>query len=312
MSDDIIEHKNILDEPLHGLYIPAGLFVAGIAIMTYLSGEPKILLALLVLGMLIGVRFFAAFQRRRSLYPDKWTSLELEDQTLISKNTAIYRFKLKTPLETVEIPSGHHVQVRVYIDGKEEIRNYNPISSRYERGHLDLLVKSYKDGRVSKHFASMKPGETVDFRGPVGSLVYKPNTYKNIGMVCGGSGITPALQMLNDIITVPEDLTKLSLIYCNVTENDILLKDELDDMAEKYPHFDVHYIISQGSETWDGDVGHISKEYMEKFLPSPSDDSRLLICGPEGFSENVFKYAKELGWKMDFAKSKGDEHVFVF
>lgn len=312
MSDDIVEHKNILDEPLHGLYIPTALFVVGVAIMTYLSGEPKILLALVVLGMLVGARFYAAFQRRRSLYPDRWTSLELEDQTLISKNTAIYRFKLKTPLETIEIPSGHHVQVRVFIDGKEEIRNYNPISSRYERGHLDLLVKSYKDGTVSKYFASMKPGETVDFRGPVGSLNYKPNTYKNIGMVCGGSGITPALQMLNDIITVPEDLTKLSLIYCNETENDILLKDELDDMAEKYPHFEVHYILSKTDETWTGDVGHISKEHLQKYLPQPSDDCRLLICGPDGFNEKVLEHAKELGWKMDYSKSRGDEQIFVF
>lgn len=312
MNEDPVVYKNILDEPLHGLYIPTALFLVGTAIMTALSGEWRILLALPVLGLLIGARFFAAFKRRRSLYPDKWTSLELEDQTLISRNTAIYRFKLKTPLETIDIPSGHHVQVRVFIDGKEEVRNYNPISTRFEKGHIDLLVKSYKDGKVSKYFASMKAGETVDFRGPVGSLVYKPNTYKNIGMVCGGSGITPALQMLNDIITVPEDLTKLSLIYCNETEKDILLKEELDEMAEKYPHFNVHYIVSQPTGQWEGEVGHISKETMVKHLPHPADDSRLLICGPEGFTQKVFDQAKEIGWKMDYTKTKGDEQVFVF
>ena len=132
--------------------------------------------------------------------------------------------------------------MRVFIDDKEEIRYYNPISSKLDTGHFDLLIKSYADGKVSKYFAGLKPGDTVEFKGPIGELHYAPNSSKALGIVAGGSGITPVLQMLNEIITVPEDLTKLSLIYANDTENDILLKDELDEMSEKYPHFEVHYV----------------------------------------------------------------------
>lgn len=71
-------------------------------------------------------------------------------------------------------------------------------------------MKAYVDGKVSKYFAGLNSGDTVDFKGPIGTLNYEPNSSKHLGIVAGGSGITPVLQILNEIITVPEDLTKVS------------------------------------------------------------------------------------------------------
>ena len=52
MSKEDIEGTNILDEPVHGIYIPAALFVVGVAITTYMSGELKILWSLPILFMI--------------------------------------------------------------------------------------------------------------------------------------------------------------------------------------------------------------------------------------------------------------------
>lgn len=117
---------------------------------------------------------------------------------------------------------------------------------------------------------------------------------------------------MNEIITVPEDLTKVSLLYANETENDILLKDELDEMAEKYPHFQVHYVVHYPSDRWTGDVGYITKDQMNRYLPEYSEDNRLLICGPDGMNNLALQYAKELGWKVNSTRSSGDDQVFVF
>lgn len=48
---------------------------------------------------------------------------------------------------------------------------------------------------MSQHFASLKPGDTLDFKGPILKIAYKPNQYDAIGMVAGGTGITPMLQV---------------------------------------------------------------------------------------------------------------------
>ncbi|QLL34657.1 hypothetical protein HG536_0H00310 [Torulaspora globosa] len=306
------EEPNILDNPLHGIFIPSGLLLLGIAVTTYQSGEKRLLLVIpLALAFLLH-RAYGAHKRRVSITPDKWSALELEDQTVVSKNTAIYRFKLKTSFETLDLPPGRHLAVKIPIDGADEIRFYTPISPRFAQGYFDLLVKSYADGKVSKYFAGLRQGQTVEFRGPVGTFNYEANTTKVIGIVAGGSGITPILQVLNEVITVPEDLTKISLIYANETPNDILLKDELDEMAEKYPNFEVHYTVRKPNDKWEGPIGQVTEEMMRACLPGPAEDHRLLICGPEGMNKAVTQYAVNLGWKFSGQDCKGDDQVFVF
>ncbi|CDO92490.1 unnamed protein product [Kluyveromyces dobzhanskii CBS 2104] len=303
---------SVLNEPLHGIYIPSLLFSVGIIVFTVMSNDLRFLLGFLILGFILAYRIAIARNRLQSIHSSKWTALELEDQTLISKNTAIYRFKLKTSLESLSIPTGHHLAVRIPIDGKDEIRYYTPISNTFEPGHFDIMVKSYTDGQVSKYFASLRPGQTVDFKGPVGRFNYEANSSKHIAMIAGGSGLTPMLQVLNTIITTPSDVTKVSLLYANETENDILLKDELDEISEKYPNFSVHYLVNHPSASWEGEVGWITKDIMSKYLPSPSDENRLLICGKPEMKKVLLNYAEELGWGKGILQSKPDDQVFVF
>ncbi|KAL4558172.1 hypothetical protein LXL04_036370 [Taraxacum kok-saghyz] len=60
----------------------------------------------------------------------------------------------------------------------------------------------------------------------VNCIRYTPNMKKHIGMNAGGSGITPRLQVIEAIVKNPDDTTKVSLIYANVSPDDILLKKE--------------------------------------------------------------------------------------
>ena len=88
---------------------------------------------------------------------------------------------------------------------------------------------------MSKHFAHMKVGDTLECKGPIMKLEYKPNMRKSIGMVAGGTGITPMLQVIEEVLRNPADKTTLSLVFGNVTQNDILLKDRIDALAAKHP-----------------------------------------------------------------------------
>ena len=36
--------------------------------------------------------------------------------------------------------------------------------------YLDLAVKVYPEGKMSKHIHSLKPGDTLDFKGPIMGL----------------------------------------------------------------------------------------------------------------------------------------------
>lgn len=57
--------------------------------------------------------------------------------------------------------------------------------------------------------------------------------------IAGGSGITPMYQVAQEILRNPEDKTQVSLIFANQTEQDIILRKELDDLAAKHDNFQV-------------------------------------------------------------------------
>lgn len=60
---------------------------------------------------------------------------------------------------------------------------------------MDLVVKSYPAGKMSKHMAEMKVGDSLEMKGPIPKIPYKANMKNSIGMVAGGTGITPMLQV---------------------------------------------------------------------------------------------------------------------
>lgn len=52
-------------------------------------------------------------------------------------------------------------------------------------------------------------------------------------------GITPMLQVIEEVLSEKEDQTHVSLVFANNAEEDIILKDRLDQLAKKHPNFEV-------------------------------------------------------------------------
>lgn len=91
----------------------------------------------------------------------------------------------------MNLPVGQHVSVKAMVDGKEVTRSYTPTSLNEDLGYFDLLIKSYPTGALSKHFSTLTLGDYVEVRGPKGNFLYTPNMCKEIGMIAGGTGVTP-------------------------------------------------------------------------------------------------------------------------
>ena len=151
---------------------------------------------------------------------------------------------------------------------KEVVRSYTPITSDEDTGHFDLLVKSYPTGNISKHLASMKIGQPLKVKGPKGAMVYTPNMVRHLGMIAGGTGITPMLQVVKAIIrgrprNGGKDQTKVDLIFANVNKEDILLREDLDALAKEDDKFRVHYVLNNPPEGWNGGVGFVTPEMIK-------------------------------------------------
>eukprot|EP00175_Furcellaria_lumbricalis_P000807 FN605756.1.p1 GENE.FN605756.1~~FN605756.1.p1 ORF type:complete len:91 (-),score=15.62 FN605756.1:12-284(-) len=70
-------------------------------------------------------------------------------------------------------------------------------------------------------------------------------------MVCGGTGVTPMWQVFRAILDDPNDRTEVSLVFANVTVDDILLKEQMDELANTEDRFSVYYVLNNPPEGLD-------------------------------------------------------------
>lgn len=160
---------------------------------------------------------------------------------------------------------------------------------------MDFLIKTYPDGAFTQYLSSLKPGAEIGFKGPLPKHQWTANEFEHVGLISGGTGISaasplslcrfnytdsylasvsaPMWQLMQAIDDNPADKTKVTLLFANVTEKDILLKESFDDLAKRKPdQFKVEYVIEKPQGSWKGEKGFINKETLSKYMPQPNAD----------------------------------------
>ena len=150
---------------------------------------------------------------------------------------------------------------------------------------------------MSQYLDNMKLGDKIMMRGPRGELDYHGcgrfrithgfgskktiddyTGIKKLGMIAGGTGITPMLQVIRAILKNPNDKTKMWLIFANKTEDDILLRKELEAIPKD--RLKLFYTLDEPPAGWKGGKGFINEEMCQEHLPSPGPDTMIFNCGP--------------------------------
>ena len=272
------------------------------------------------------------------LNPRVSQQLCLSEKIVVNHDTRIFRFKLPSPSMRLGLPTGQHVTLKARVDGKPVMRAYTPMTDDSTLGHVDLLVKVYfknvhprfpEGGKMSQHLESMKIGDAIEVKGPIGEFIYKekghflingkPRFCKEISMIAGGTGLTPCYQVLSAILRDPKDTTKVRFLYANRTPDDILARDILEGLAAKHPdRFSLSLTVDKvnseinlsptvcNSESnlsptaWKGYVGFVDSEMTKATLFPASDSGICLMCGPPVMLEkacypalHAMGYAKE-------------------
>ncbi|KAL2467521.1 Nitrate reductase [NADH] 2 [Forsythia ovata] len=226
---------------------------------------------------------------------------KLISKTSLSHDVRLFRFALPSDDQVLGLPVGKHIFLCATIDNKLCMRAYTPTSGVDTVGYFELVVKIYfkgvhpkfpNGGLMSQHFDSLPLGSVLDVKGPLGHIEYtgkgnflvhgKHKFAKKLAMIAGGTGITPVYQVMQAILKDPEDETLMYLIYANRTEDDILLRNELDAWAEEFKdRVKVWYVMSGSIKPdWKYSVGHINEEILREHIPAASEYALALACGP--------------------------------
>ncbi|MBA0800407.1 hypothetical protein Gohar_010839 [Gossypium harknessii] len=258
----------------------------------------SIAVAVAAVGAATAYYLYVSKKPKVCLDPEEFKEFKLVKRTQLSYNVAKFKFALPTPTSVLGLPIGQHMSCRGKDqNGDDVVKPYTPTTLDSDLGYFELVIKMYPQGRMSHHFREMQEGDYLAVKGPKGRFKYQPGQVRAFGMLAGGTGITPMFQVARAILENPKDKTDIHLIYANVAYEDILLKEELDELTSRYPNrMSVYYVLNQPPEGWDGGVGFISKEMIQVHCPAPAEDIKILRCGPPPMNKAMAAHLQALGY----------------
>lgn len=172
-------------------------------------------------------------------------------------------------------------------------------SSPTEKGFVKFTV--FRTGKVTSYLHSMKPGDIMGLRGPLGHpFPWKTLEGKNVVIIGGGFAFTT---LRSSIITMLDPANRpkfkdIHVIYGARTPGMLLYKDELQAWAQRD---DIHMNITvDGTDdpNWKFLKGFVPT-ITEKYAPPGSTDTYAIVCGPPIMIKFTQPVLDKLGYSHD-------------
>jgi len=214
-----------------------------------------------------------------------WTPVALESRQQITHDVIMLTFKLSDQSKPLGLSTCACILARFHEEGAADpvVRPYTPVSTNAMIGKFQLVVKIYPGGKMSQHMKDMPVGDTLEFNHIEKNVKMQyPFGKPNLTMLVGGTGITPMIQALHAILGSPGDATKVTLIFGNKTQKDILCGELLDTWgALAKDRLKVVHVLSDAKDdaSWTGAKGFIDRALLDRECP-PAAQNYVMVCGP--------------------------------
>lgn len=223
----------------------------------------------------------------------------------IKRTASVESFRF-TLAERIDFFPGQFLQAIFDKDNQtnKELNKYLSFSSSPMKDYIEV-TKRLSNSKFSQRLSSLRIGDRILLKAPLGSCVFKDD-YKKIGFLIGGIGITPAISIIEYIVDKKLD-TDILLIYSNRTEEDIAFRKELDNWKSINNNLKVLYSITE-CEPKDKDCffGRIDKDlFAERAMGS--GERIFFIFGPPVMVEAM----RNLCLEMNCDKQNIKSEIFV-
>jgi CDP-4-dehydro-6-deoxyglucose reductase len=161
-----------------------------------------------------------------------------------------------------------------------------PAGNRFE-----LCLNLVHDGHFSPFLFDMKPGDTVDMKGPLGFFTWRFPVGDSI-LVATGTGIAPFRAMLQSYLRAGGD-SQITLVYGVRYEESLLYRQEFEDLHQRHPNFIFMPTLTRPDASWRGLSGRV-QEHTLKVLGDRRDVD-VYVCGLKAMVDDMRTRLKELG-----------------
>ena len=132
-------------------------------------------------------------------------------------------------------------------------------------------------GDFTAKLAQVKVGTEIQIKGTYGHFE-DPQTNIPVVAIAGGIGITACLGLLNQL--APDQ--KAELIWSIRSDEDLVFKDQLNDLVQKNPNLKV--MVHQTAQK-----GHLNQQVLEEMIPELKNGmpANYYLCGPKPMMKSI-------------------------
>ncbi|MFP4116837.1 MAG: ferredoxin--NADP reductase [Candidatus Aenigmatarchaeota archaeon] len=202
---------------------------------------------------------------------------EAEIKKISEETHDVKTFRLD-PEKTVDFTPGQYCLVSII--GSEEHKGtekpFTYANSPMEN-YVELAIK--KIGEFTAALHNLEEGDKLLLDGPRGeSLNFDETVEEDVVFLAGGSGITPFISAIR--YSIDKELSnKMTVIFSNRTEEDIIYREELQNINNRKKIKVVNTLTDNWPEDWEGETGLIDNEMLERHVKGVKDKI-WYICGP--------------------------------
>ena len=183
--------------------------------------------------------------------------------------------------DTFAFRPGQYLTLRQDVDGTEERRSYSICAPAGAPPRIG--VRRVDNGLFSAHLVDrLEPGDTLEVLPPQGRFTPEETTGLH-AFVVAGSGITPALSIMDTVLTAGGQAV---LLYGNRRSDTVMFADELADLKDRHPgRFQLVHVLSREPRDVELFSGRLDADRLGKLLATivpTSDVDHWWLCGPYG------------------------------
>jgi ferredoxin-NADP reductase len=208
---------------------------------------------------------------------------------IIPRTYNVISFRFPRPAE-LDYKAGQFLFVTFKADGKELSKHFSFSSSPTEKAQIEF-TKKLSDSEFSAVLRGLKKGDWARIDAPYGKFTFE-GEYKKIGLLGGGIGITPFMGICKYCTDMRLD-TKITLLYGNRTESDIVFRKELEALQEQNKNLKVVFTLNEADSRWKGATGFITADMIQKKIPDYKD-TVFYTCGPPAMVKVMEKLVEQL------------------
>jgi predicted ferric reductase len=164
-------------------------------------------------------------------------------------------------------------------------------SSARQEDHVELTIKALGD--FTSRISDVQPGTTAYLDGPYGAFTPNRKDSPAYVMIAGGIGITPMMSILRTFAD-DADPRHILLIYAAGGWDDITFREEIDELRQRLD-LDVHYVLRDPPEGWEGLTGKVTNELLDDLTDTDVQHVSFFVCGPPALMEAVQSSLEDLG-----------------